>query len=296
MLQIDPFATYGIGAGFAFAESKALKSDDGAGEDDGLSVTPELRMLKDESAVQNLLFNSLFFGPQATYFLAKYSDWDTMHVYEDTPPPSVLAGFSFVNISSGVAGYLVSRILIKNDMDYAGFLNWLLGVSAMHFVAFHGWDGSGYKRMFSETREDFENFTWSTPLGWLNSSMTRVLGLGALVVTPVLLRWMQKSLDRSYEAMEIKGTEEEPDRSTIIQSIMSVMWVTGPATAATGSALVRALGWLGGTAAFGALAWFGGVREGGQFKNLYDSLMPEPSEADQSSTREELPSEEVQGS
>jgi hypothetical protein len=171
VVQVDVFWSYGIGAGLGIASSRRA---------------PESPW-SDPYLMKTLLFLALVFAPSGLYLLWSFPSWETMHAGSRDMPAWLACLFGVTNVTQGLLGYLVAQRLMRAGRTYLAYLQHVAAYLAMFLVLVHGWDGRGYQRFFSPTREDFA--AWSGDwYAWLTSPVAlTLLAMGAVLV-PLLLR------------------------------------------------------------------------------------------------------------
>jgi len=255
MVQVDVFWTYGIGAGLGLASSSGRK--------------PHLRELVEEAPFfHTLLFLAVAFAPAGFVALWTSPSWQTMHAGSRDLPPWVVALFGITNVTQGLLGFWVARWLCARGRPFAAYLQWVLGYFCLYFILVHGWDGTGYQRFFSPTKEALSGWTWATARTWLGSDIARLLAAMLALVVPWLLAltvpWLRA---RARE----RGLEP-PSPAFLSASVLGLLLVALPALAVVSSLLVRWLGPWGG--ALGTLALFAALspRRFGLLRLHFESL------------------------
>lgn len=183
MVQVDVFWSYGLGATFAVAGSRQLLARRKREKE---QPTHEPRRWTDPYLMRALLFLALVFVPSGVWLVWAFPSWETMHAGDRDMPVWLVTAFAVTNVTQGLLGYLVSEWLIARGRTYLAWLQVLAGYFGMFAILIHGWDGTGYQRFFSPTREDFLAWDgdWSA---WLTSDVALSLyGMGVVLV-PVLL-------------------------------------------------------------------------------------------------------------
>lgn len=227
MVQVDVFWSYGIGAGLGLASAaKGLARPERPAES-----------LSTPAAFHTLLFLAIVFAPSGFVLLWSFPSWETMHVGSRELPGWLVAIFGVTNITQGLLGFVVARWLASRGNAFGALGQWLLGYFGMFFILVHGWDGTGYQRFFSPTREALTGWTWSTAAQWLTSDVALTLMAMGVVLIPWLIGLSVKWLRASPRA---------PSAAVLALAILAVLIVAVPAFAVVSSLLVRTFGWLGG--------------------------------------------------
>ncbi len=235
MVQVDVFWSYGIGAGLGLASAAK-----------GLAK-PErpLESLATPAAFHTLLFLAIVFAPSGFVLLWNFPSWETMHAGTRDLPGWLVALFGVTNITQGLTGFVVARWLASRGQTFAALQQWLLGYFGMFFILVHGWDGTGYQRFFSPSREALTGWTWSTAAGWLTSDVAFTLMAMGVVLIPWLVGLTVKWLRASSRA---------PSAAALWVAILVLLIVGVPAFAVVSSFLVRSFGWvLGGAGTIGLM-------------------------------------------
>jgi len=173
MVQVDVFWSYGIGAGLGLASAPGT----------GSRVRD---LVKEGPAFHALLFLAIVLAPSGFVSLWSNPSWQTMHAGTRELPAWLVALFGITNITQGLLGFWVARRLYERGRPFAAYLQWVLGYFFFYFVLVHGWDGTGYRRFFSPTRESLAGWTWTTVLTWLTSDVALLL----LVMLAVMVPWL----------------------------------------------------------------------------------------------------------
>jgi hypothetical protein len=230
MVQVDVFWSYGIGAGLGLASAaRGLARDERPSES-----------LRTPAAFHTLLFLALVFAPSGFVLLWNFPSWETMHAGTRELPGWLVALFGVTNITQGLLGFVVARWLASRGRAFSALLHWLGGYFGMFFILVHGWDGTGYQRFFSPTREALDGWTWTTARGWLTSDVALTLAVMGLVLVPWLI---------GLTVAWLRTTDRSPSAAALSTAILVLLVVGVPAFAVGASVLVRTLG-----APLGALA------------------------------------------
>ncbi|MBE2252605.1 MAG: hypothetical protein IAE78_23940 [Myxococcus sp.] len=250
MVQVDVFWSYGIGAGLGLASAaKGLRT-----------LERPLEALRSADAFQALLFLAVVFAPSGFVLLWSFPSWETMHVGTRELPGWLVALFGITNITQGLLGFVVARWLSSRGRAFSALLHWLGGYFGMFFILVHGWDGSGYQRFFSPTREALTGWTWRTAASWLTSDVALTL----LAMGVVLIPWLV-GLTVSW----LRASQRAPAAAALWVAILLLLVVGVPAFAVASSVLVRQLGAPLGAAATFALALALTHRRVGPLRRLF---------------------------
>ena len=189
MVQVDVFWSYGLGATFAVGASRQLLARRRAAAEGpalpDVGTSPFSRW-SDPYLMRALLFLALVFVPSGVWLVWAFPSWETMHAGDRDMPVALVTAFALTNVTQGLLGYLVTEWLLARGRTYLAYLQVLAGYAGMFFILVHGWDGTGYRRFFSATREDF--LAWAGDwTAWLTSDVALSLYGMAVVLVPVLL-------------------------------------------------------------------------------------------------------------
>jgi hypothetical protein len=255
MVQVDVFWSYGIGAGLGLASAP------GAGS--------RLRdLVKEGPAFHTVLFLAVVLAPSGFVALWSNPSWQTMHAGTRDLPAWVVALFGITNVTQGLIGFWVARWLYAKGRPFAAYLQWVLGYFLLYFILVHGWDGTGYQRFFSQTRESLAGWTWATALTWLTSDVALLLLLMLLVMVPWLL-----VLTVPWLRAGARGRGLEPSSPAALSvSVVGLLLVALPALAVVSSLMVRWLGATGGALGTGALFVALSSRRFGALRRHFESL------------------------
>ncbi|NRA63276.1 MAG: hypothetical protein HRU19_02265 [Pseudobacteriovorax sp.] len=180
MVQVDIFWSMAIGAGCAVSAIPKIvaETEEGVGGFwDGM---------KSPYFLATLLFVALVFAPSGTMLLWSFTSWETMHVGTRDLPIWLVGGFAITNVSQCILGFLLAYWWIKNAKYYKAYLLFFYGYLAMFFVLAHGWDGIGYKRFFSASKDQIGDWTWATAADWLLSPVAITLYVMGVFIIPTL--------------------------------------------------------------------------------------------------------------
>lgn len=195
MVQVDVFWSYGIGAGFAVANSRALE---------GLrqAKAPASRSPFDHRSFRDaLIYLGCLFVPSGAFLIWQFTSWETMHVAaREDIPGWLMTGFTITNFTQGILGFAVAAWFLQRGKAYAAYLQWVLGHMAMLFILVYGWDGTGYQRFTSSTREEFLTWTWATARAWVTGDVAISLMVMGVFVLPGMFLPMARDLKRAYRS------------------------------------------------------------------------------------------------
>ncbi len=255
MVQVDFFWSYGIGAGLGFASASGRSA--------------RVRdLVKEGPAFHTLLFLALVLVPSGFVALWSFPSWQTMHAGSRDLPPWLVGLFGITNVTQGLLGFWVARRLCARGRPFAAYVQWVLGYLCFFFILIHGWDGTGYQRFFSATREALDGWTWATAREWLGS------GVAALVAAmlAVFIPW---NLGLAVPWLRAGARErgiEPPGPGALALSRLALQLVAIPALAVASSLLVRWLGpWVGGLGTVALVAALS-VRRVGPLRLHFESL------------------------
>ncbi|MFT3707565.1 MAG: hypothetical protein QM817_07830 [Archangium sp.] len=235
MVQVDVFWSYGIGAGLGLASAaKGLQKRE--------TIT---EALSTPSAFHVLLFLALCFAPSGFVLLWSFPSWETMHVGTRELPGWLVAGFGVTNITQGLLGFVIARRLAGSGRAFSAYLHWVGAYFGMFFILVHGWDGTGYMRFLSPTREALEGWTWATGKSWLTSEVAITLEVMGVFLIPWLIGLTVTWLRQATPKLSRVGTGA---------SVLALLVLGVPAIAIACSFFVRQLGAIGG--AIASLAFF----------------------------------------
>jgi hypothetical protein len=263
MVQVDVFWSYGIGAGFAVANTLQLDAQQRAGK------SPY-----DHRSFRNaLLYLGSMFVPSGAFLIWQFTSWETMHVAtRDDIPGWLMTAFTTTNFTQGILGFAVAAALLRRQRQYVAYLQWVLGYFAMFFILVHGWDGTGYKRFLSSTREDFLTWTWATAIQWLKGDVFLSLFVMGLVVLPVMFLLMARDLKTGY-AINCESDERRVSTSLLAAALLGFLLSAVLGAAILASVGIRYLGPIFGSLAFAIVAYFAGLREGGVFHRCFRQIV-----------------------
>ena len=278
MVQVDVFWSYALGAGFAVAATRQLKTLGGAPSSD---AHPEVDTVREAVWYENrwltmtLLYLSLLFAPSGVCLLWAYPSWETMHVFDRNLSEWIVAAFAVTNVALGVLGFWVVWKLVRKGWEYLAYLQVFFGYLCMFFILVHGWDGTGYRRFFSSTPEKFQNWRLGNIYDFFFSDVAVTLYLMGIVLIPVLLWMITRFITDGYKLGHVDA-ERLPENvpSKIARKFLATVFVGSLGGAIIASLLIHMFGWLIGLAIFAGLAYFVLLRPGaGYLYKLYDDMM-----------------------
>jgi hypothetical protein len=262
MVQVDVFWTYALGATSAVAASRQLRQAHRRG---GTAWNNTV-------LTKTLLFLSILFVPSGVCLLWAFPSWETMHVGDRHLPAWLVTAFAATNVTQGVLGFWVAYQLIVRRRSFLAFLQIFLGYFLMCFILVHGWDGTGYQRFFSPTREAFLDWQPATIGVWCRSDVAFTLAGFAIVLLPVLLRMYAGWLAEGYALAESNPAAARAARAPLVRWLLTMVLVGGLGAAVLASVLVHTMGWLLGGALFAVVAYALGVHRCGLLRYYHDRL------------------------
>jgi hypothetical protein len=263
MVQVDVFWSYGLGSSLAVAASRQL-----------LAHRAKKRpLLESPHFTRALLFLSLVFAPSGLCLLWAFPSWETMHVGDKTMSALLVTGFAVTNVTQGILGFAVAYWLMVKRRFYLSYLQWYAAYFGMFFILVHGWDGTGYRRFFSSTRELFLAWQPSNVAAWFHSDVAITLYIMGVFMLPPLFSWTASWLRAGYALDE--GRDRPRDRSALelVLLHLGVVFVGGLGSAILASLAIHWLGWAGGSAAFALVAWALLLRRGGLLHLFYRRML-----------------------
>jgi hypothetical protein len=254
MVQVDVFWSYGLGAGFAFAAARQLLAEPQPAA--GQCAADSDCLLGNRFFSATVLFLALIFAPSGVCLLWAFPSWETMHVGDRNLPAWLVTLFAVTNVTQGMLGFWVVRRLLQKGQRFAAFLQAALGYFLMFFILVHGWDGTGYRRFFSATKELFLDWHWTNALRFAYSNVALTLYLMGLVLIPVM-GWMMLGW---YEQGAAEAGVAAVDRREAVRGFLA-------------SLLIHWLGWLLGFVIFAVLAYFLLLRKQGLLYAIGERLV-----------------------
>lgn len=247
MVEVDVFWAYGFGAGFATAATYQLAKGRG-------KVPGEHSLWASRYTMATVLFCAVIFAPSGAWLLSAFPDWETMQVARslDDLPAWLVTLFAITNVTQGILGYFVARVLIERGKPYLAFLQMCFAYVGFFFILVHGWDGRGYQRFFSADREVFGTWPVSPDFGdslsrvgeWLGSPVAlTLLGMGVVLIPAVawpMITWLR---DGQTEAVKAGQLDRVRGGATSFGLVLLAIFGVGLATAIVASVLIHLLGW-----------------------------------------------------
>ncbi len=228
--------------------------------------------------LKTLLFLSLLFVPSGAVLLWSNPEWETMQVgrYE-TIPGWLVGAFTITNVTQGILGYWVTYNLLMKGKYFRAALQVVLSYFGFWFILVNGWDKTGYRRFFSRSRGEFENWRPSNVFRWLSSDVVRILLFFGIGFIPLMLYWTSKWL---MEGAINKGiiepltpAERKSRMLKISGKLLGAVAGTTLGLAICSTALIRKLGWVAGTAASAAFIYAVVFRDGSLARRLTEEIM-----------------------
>lgn len=285
MVQVDVFWAYGLGAGYAMAAARQIKKLQ-AGETTAGSLPSvkkeekKLPFWKNTYFISNLLYLGLLFAPSGLYLVWQFTSWETMHAGDKSMPGWLVALFGLTNISQGILGFWVVWKLLEAGKNFLAYLQVPAGYFGMFFILVHGWDGTGYKRFFSESVEQFQTWTWATAINWLTSDVAITLYVMGVILIPILIVSLLKI---EKEGWELGGSGEfsvKKSTSGLASTIafLGTVFVGALGFAIISSVIIHQLGWILGATVSVLVIYVLGISKFGLFPILYKSVLQSESE------------------
>ena len=228
MVQVDVFWSYGIGASLGLAAGRQVLAR---------REKPAEAREADPYLMKTLLFLALVFAPSGLYLVWEFTSWETMHAGTKAMPAWLVCLFAITNVTQGLLAYLVAGRLLRAGRPYLAYLQVVAAYFAMFFVLVHGWDGKGYQRFFSPTRDDFLAWDgdWSA---WFTSDVALTLAAMGVVLVPLLVG-MQVSWLRGGQ--RLAGVEPLPP-ARVAALVLAPVFAGGLGLAVVAAVLVNTLG------------------------------------------------------
>jgi hypothetical protein len=250
MVQVDIFWSYGIGATFAVAASRQLRALERAPQKD--VPEPKRGPFDAPYFLKTVLFLALLFAPSGLYLVWAFPSWETMHVGDKDMPAWLVTLFAITNVTQGILGYWVAYRLIIKDRFYAAYLTIVAAYFAMFFILVHGWDGTGYQRFFSATRDDFLHWGAKPWSAWLTSDVAIALMVMGVFLLPVMFRWISSWIREGYALEDRSKNLVAPNRHLITALFLASVLGAGLGSAILASVLIHQLGLVLGVLVFAA--------------------------------------------
>ncbi|AZM53151.1 hypothetical protein DMA15_11555 [Streptomyces sp. WAC 01529] len=245
MLQIDPFWSYGIGAGCALATAARLRDAHGDGT--------RREAIRDRGLLATLLFMGMLFIPMGMWLATRFPGWETMYAWRAVPPWA-LAAFSAGLVVCATAGYLLTHRLLVRGKPWGACLQFVAAYVFVFCTLIHGWDGTGLRRFLATAPAAFTSPTPTTAelIQWLRSPIAETLFWMGLVLIPALLAVNVRLRTGGTGAPGTRGAPLDG----LDMVLRATMVILGPclALAVSASLAVTVFGPLLGGAAWTALA------------------------------------------
>lgn len=246
MVQVDVFWSYAIGAGLAYAAARQLTAEPAPAP--GAPVTTPPSLLENRFFTVTVIYLAVFFAPSGLGLLWAFPSWETMHAGDRNLPTWIAMLFAVTNITQGMLGFWVTRKLLRAGKAYLASLQMVSGYFCMFFVLVHGWDGKGYQRFFSATKESFLGWKVTHVASFLVSDVALTLyGMG-LVLLPVLF-WVMTGWIGQGRAADPSVTRFE-----LARRLVRLILGGSLGLAIVASLFVHVLGWFFGLVVFAILA------------------------------------------
>jgi hypothetical protein len=219
--------------------------------------------------MHNLLFLSTCFAPSGICLLWAFCSWETMHVFTwETLPAWLVTIFAVTNVTQGILGYWVTYKCFQKNKPYLGALQPFFGYFLMFFILVHGWNGTGYQRFFSFTRDNFDKWNNAPALtnisNWLVSPVALTLYAMGVVLIPWLVivaaKWMREGYDIAEPKIEDSKRYSMPK---IAAGLLFYIFGFGLGLDIIASLIIHGLGWIGGVPAFLVVAYVIFLRRNG---------------------------------
>jgi len=265
MVQVDFFWSYALGAGLAMASSRQLENSLRPCENDDEKAPWHLNHF----FFTALVYLAIFFAPSGIYLLWQFPSWETMHVGDRNLPAWIVVIFAITNVTQGILGFYVTQMLLRFKRRYLASLQMFFGYLIMFFILVHGWDGTGYRRFFSSTKDGFLEWSFGNiPRFFISDVALTLYGMGVILI-PVLLffmgRWIKdgRKRDESCENIGIMDAAK---------GILLLIFGGSLVLAIVASLLIHLAGWYWGTGIFVVLAFVAALRKGGYVYKISDSI------------------------
>ena len=273
MVQVDFFWSYGLGAVFAMAAARQLL---------------KLRKERKGTAFDNMYFThallllSIFFAPSGICLLWAFTSWETMHVFTyRTLWAWLVTAFAVTNVTQGILGFWVTYKLLLKGKKYLASLQTVAGHFIMFFILVHGWDGTGYQRFFSFTRQDFLNWSKGDPLSnvaaWLVSPVALTLYLFGIILVPWLFGLITRFLKQGYKLGDVDEKRARRTSRMLLVRATSLFFLGYPLLLAIVASLLIHLGGapgvILGAIVFVVLAYVVALRRGGLVYKLAKRIL-----------------------
>jgi hypothetical protein len=248
MVQVDVFWSYAIGATFAVSAARQLQRHHETKKAQAPQVKPSA--FETTFFLKTVLFLAIIFAPSGLYLVWEFSSWETMHAGDKNMPAWLVTLFAITNVTQGILGFWVAYELIIKNKLYAAYLTIIGAYFGMYFILVHGWDGTGYQRFFSATRDDFLHWGAKPWSAWLSSDVAIALYVMGVFMLPVMFHWISSWIREGY-ALEDRAKNLQPPAAQLITLLfLGGVFVAGLGSAILASVLIHLLGWILGTLAF----------------------------------------------
>lgn len=200
MVQVDMAWAYGLGSSFAVAAQHHLAQRARNRWRDGFLSWPFVQL-----GVVIVIF------PIATnvQLLWAFPSWQTMHAAEEPMNHWMLPLITTSLALLAVLGYGITLQLIRTKRSYAAFLQFIAGYLLLFVGITYGWDGTGYQRMLSVTRADFQAWDWSKASTWSQSEIAKLFNIHMALFLPVLFYlpsyWIKHDRENRVSQLKIIG-------------------------------------------------------------------------------------------
>ncbi|MCB0221492.1 MAG: hypothetical protein KDH09_17475 [Chrysiogenetes bacterium] len=256
MVQVDVFWSYAFGASYAIAASKQLKAEYDADPEEA-----DKNQWYTKPFVLCLLFISIIFAPSGIYLLWAFPDWETMQVAKSygSLPAWLVTGFAITNITQGILGYYLTRRAIVRGRFYQGFLHLVISYVGFFFILAHGWDGTGYQRFFSVSRDQFLSWGARPWYDWLTGPVALTLyGMGVILIPALIYHLtglMKEGTALARERGELIAGVRVPSTLQLVLAYLGTVFGAGLGLAVIATVLMINLGTIPGALLFAPIAW-----------------------------------------
>ena len=265
MVQVDVFWSYGIGAGFALAAANQLRRP---ASHLARSASHPLRSGRpaaqpdpatDPYLLATVLYAAVLFAPSGAWLLWGFTSWETMHAGSyNTVPAWLVALFAATNTTQAALGYLVTRALLRRGRLRLAYLQLVAAYFGMFFILVHGWDGRGYQRFFSASREVFATWPASPTVAeassragdWLTSPVAVTLYLMGVALIPAMIAPMVRWIRAGHRTM---GTHRSA--ALLVGLVFAAILGLALGAAIVASVLIHQLGWWIGVPVAAGVLW-----------------------------------------
>lgn len=228
MIQVDVFWSYALGAMFAAAACRQLKSEE--------------NFFVNKYFITIVVYLALFFAPSGLYLLWAFPHWESMQVFwqHSQIPPGLVIIFGITNVTNGILGYLVVWFLAKRDHFHLAQMQWMIGYFCMFFILVHGWDGTGYQRfLYDATLTGMPWTLGSFGVEWVFSNVAITLYVMGILILPPLFyfasTWMVKA------AREDPGVKDKVPKGLLAHLIAIIVAFIGVFAVAFGLVILASI-------------------------------------------------------